>query len=283
MNDYICEYCNKIYKSNNSRINHYNLKHLDEYNEYKNNKKETKFNCDKCNKILSDRHSKYRHEKICNNIENLTNEVSELKKSLNLLLNNCKIHPKTLQKINKQLINNGTTNNTTNTNNGIINNNIINIIKFGDENLENILSEKEMINILKQKKLSLEESIKIVHFNDNRPEYKNIYITNLKNEFAYKFNGEKFISVYKDELITELIDNHFNYIEDTIDNYKNKISEKDFKVLQQFIDMMNDDETKFTHHELNKTYQNYKKYKIDSIKLLVFNNTDKNIIKVVYN
>jgi hypothetical protein len=33
--------------------------------------------------------------------------------------------------------------------------------------------------------------------------------------------------------------------------------------------MMNDDETKFTHHELNKTYQNYKKYKIDSIKLLL--------------
>ena len=45
---------------------------------------------------------------------------------------------------------------------------------------------------------------------------------------------------------------------------------------------MNDTETEFINHELNKTYQNYKKYKMESIKILIYNNTDKNIIKVIY-
>jgi hypothetical protein len=44
---------------------------------------------------------------------------------------------------------------------------------------------------------------------------------------------------------------------------------------------MNDEDTQFTNYEINKTYPNYRKYKIESIKLLIFNNTDKNIIKVI--
>jgi len=31
MEKYICKYCNKNYITNNSRINHYNYKHKDEY------------------------------------------------------------------------------------------------------------------------------------------------------------------------------------------------------------------------------------------------------------
>ena len=99
---------------------------------------------------------------------------------LSNILKECKIHPKTLQKINKNLINsnNNSNNITNNTNNGTINTiNTINIVKFGSEDLAAILSQTEILKILNRQKSSLEESIKLTHFNKKRPELKNIYIT----------------------------------------------------------------------------------------------------------
>ncbi len=180
-----------------------------------------------------------------------------------------------MQKINKQLINNGTINNNTT-------NNTINIIKFGSEDLKEIFTEKEILNILKNHKiLSLEESIRAIHCNDDRPEYKNIYITNLRNDYAYTFDGEKFVNVYKEAAISEMVNNHCDFIEETVETYKNKIPKEAYNILQKFINQMNDEDTQFTNYEINKTYPNYRKYKIESIKLLIFNNTDKNIIKVI--
>ena len=146
------------------------------------------------------------HEKICkitNNNENINTiieaKLDEFKNNiLDILQKNAKIHPKTLQKINKELnnnniINNITNNNTTNNNNTIntINNTTVNI-KFGNEKISNLLNEKEMLKIVNKCRYSVEESIKLVHFNDNRPEYKNILITNLRDNIAYIFDGNKF-------------------------------------------------------------------------------------------
>uniref|UniRef100_A0A6C0HW88 C2H2-type domain-containing protein n=1 Tax=viral metagenome TaxID=1070528 RepID=A0A6C0HW88_9ZZZZ len=289
MEIYKCNFCDKNYKSNSARTFHYNLKHKSEYIKFKENERENKtFTCEYCNNHFSSRQSKYNHKTKCklfnnksekttienvgnNNktIEKLENKVEQLEKTLNLILNNCKIHPKTLQKINKQLINNGTINNT------------INIIKFGDEKFEEILKEQDIFKLFKHKRLILEESIKAIHFNDERPEYKNIYITNLKSEFAYIYNGTKFIAVYKNEIIKDLIDNHMTFIEESMENYKTKISNEKYKELQKFIELMDDEETEFINNELKKTYENYKNYKIDKIKLLIYNNTDRNIIKVI--
>ncbi len=68
--------------------------------------------------------------------------------------------------------NNGSINNISNTNNGTIN-----IVKFGSEDISSILSQSEVLKILNRKLCSLEESIKLIHFNEKRPQLKNIYIT----------------------------------------------------------------------------------------------------------
>jgi uncharacterized protein YlzI (FlbEa/FlbD family) len=56
------------------------------------------------------------------------------------------------------------------------------------------------------------------------PEYKNIFITNLRDNNAYIFNGHKFVVISKDEVLDELITYHVNEIENNIDEYKNNIS-----------------------------------------------------------
>lgn len=86
---FICKFCKKEYTSINSRINHYKIKHLAEYNQYKIKKEETKLNCKKCNKLFSHRNSKNRHEKTCNNqtqIKDLQKTVKELTEKLNTII-----------------------------------------------------------------------------------------------------------------------------------------------------------------------------------------------------
>ena len=239
--------------------------------------------CEKCNINFTTRQAKSRHiNKSCKNkndiIDELKKENIEIKNTLNELLKLCKIHPKTLQKINKNLINNINTNNT---NNGTINN-TVNIVKFGSEDLASILSKSEIFKILNRKLASLEESIKLIHFNNDRPELKNIYITNLKDQYAYSYNGIKFTASLKTELLGELVDNHIENIEYSLEEYKNKLQPKTVEVLDKFIEKMNNDEDKFIDKEHCKKYPNYKSFNINKIKMMIYNESNKNVVSVIY-
>jgi hypothetical protein len=130
---------------------------------------------------------------------------------------------------------------------------------------------------------SLEESIKLIHFNDKRPELKNIYITNLKDKYAYIFNGSKFTAVLKNDVLGELVDNHFENIEFSVEEYKDKLNSKTIEVLDKFIDMINRDELEFTDKEHNTKYPNYKNFKVNQIKLMIYNESENrpNIVNVI--
>ena len=301
--EYICKYCSNIYKSNQSRSNHYRIYHKDKYtqnipilsSQIVNNipnissLKEDNNMCTKCKKQLSSYKNKWRHEKKCKNIikENTILELKEknleLTNKFDQLLKLFKIHPKTLHKINKQLINNTNINNTNNgsINNGTINN--INIVKFGSEDIASILSQSEILKILNRKMSSLEESIKLIHFNEKRPQLKNIYITNLKDQYAYTFDGSKFIAGLKQDILGELVDNHIENIEMSIEEYKEKLTSKTREVLDKFIDKLNDDDEEFTDKEHNKKYPSYKNFKVNQVKLMIYNESENrpNIINLI--
>ena len=53
--------------------------------------------------------------------------------------------------------------------------------------------------------------------------------------------------------------------------------------LEKFLDMLNDDCTTFTDNDNNRKYSNYKAYKINSIKLLLYNNSDKKKLDLLNN
>ena len=261
-----------------------------------------KYKCEYCNKIFASRYTKYVHKKkVCklknNNIELIDNnnniklellekENKEIKNSLielkDLILKNAKIHPKTLQKINNQLINNNT-NNTNNTTNNI-NNTIINntYVKFGSVAHSTVLSEAKILSILNRPYKSIEESIKLIHFNKNLPEYNNIMITNMKDNIAYTYNGNKFICVNKDELIDELIENHKDQIEVSYDEYKDKIREFTRKHVEAFFVDINN-ETEIYKDQYNKSYKHFKSYKMQDIKMLIYNLSDSKKLELLKN
>ena len=148
---------------------------------------------------------------------------------------------------------------------------------------QKVLNNKQIKLILNKQYQSLEESIKQIHFNDDLPEYSNFFITNMKDDLAYVFNGKEFISVRKNEMINELIDIHTKEINLSLEKNKNKINEKYVTRLEKFLDMLNDDDTSFTDNDNKRIYPSYKAYKINSIKLLIYNNSDKKKLDTLNN
>jgi hypothetical protein len=312
--DFHCKKCKKYYSSYQSLWIH-NKKFHNKNNNTNNNTNNTtdnttnnttdiitdkKYYCNKCNRDFINYQNRWKHEKICkqksaiinNKLEKIVNENIEIKKENSeiknmlkeLLEKNCKIHPKTLQKINKQLINNN------NTNNGIINNGPINngpvinntFVKFGNEQLSTLLKHKDMLKIINKQCLCIEESIKTVHFNKNLPEYNNIFITNMKDTIAYIFDGSRFILTSKDEVINNLYNNHLENIEQFLDEAE--IPENKYSKITKFLDILNDDEKCFIDgSNNNKKYSNYKAYKLIAIKNLIYNESDQKLLKKLNN
>ena len=285
-----CNYCDKEYKSSSARGVHYKLKHKQQYTCDKETNKTKKYICKYCNHVYSSRQSRHNHKKNCisikekNTYEELKIEINELKDKLNILLNKKKPVKNYNKDDNKQIINtnNASINNTTN--NGIVNNttnNIYNIINYGDENLNNILQSREMLKLLDEyKQRAIEESIKAVHFNTNRPEYKNIYITCLDNDIIYVYKDKEFIEASQKEIINKLINDHCNYIVKTIEDCKSDISNNDYNKIQEFINKIYFGNTEFKHHAFKEPFPTFRDYKIESVKLIIYKNTDKNKIKL---
>lgn len=292
MSDFKCNYCDKSYKSYASLNNHYSIKHRDVHKDAMDEKhNQVKiYKCSICNLQLNSRTTKYRHEQKCKQMMILEEEIKKnTQKSMETLMKEKDAKLESLAKENeiyrkmlmesRQNINNGTINN-----GPVVYNNTINIVKFGSEELKDIFTQDEKIKILNRKRSALEQSIEMLHLNKKKPEFKNIFITNLKDDYAYVYDGEKFIAAYKTEVLNDIIDNHSYNIETSMEEYKDKIAPKTYEVLQKFVDMMNDETTEFYAEPQNKKYDNYKEYKKDMIKLLIYNNTymDGNLINVVY-
>lgn len=297
--EHYCTICNKNYSSYKSLWNHNKLFHISQNSQkssiilnpssksLKNsqistnetNNSNIKLKCKYCNKLCSRSDNLNRHELKCkvklsyeaklkeenellkNELNNFKNDMMEMQKQLINVLNQNKIHPKTLNKINNNCNNNS--------NNKIINNTYV---KFDRVDISKVLSKKEIVGILNKKLQSLEEVIKLVHFNEKLPEYSNIYITNMRDNNAYVFNGTNFITVSKDEVINDLINNYSEEIELSFDTYKNKLSEHTVKRLEVFLEQLNSDD-KFVDSS-NKAYSNYKLYKVANIKRLIYDNSD---------
>ena len=105
----------------------------------------------------------------------------------------------------------------------------------------------------------------------------------MNNDIAYVFNGTQFISVRKNEMLNELIDTHIKEINLSLEKNKNKLNEQYVTRLEKFLDMLNDDDTKFTDHNNKRTYNSYKAYKINAIKLLIYNASDKKKLDLLNN
>ena len=239
--EYNCTFCDKIYKSPQSRCNHIRLYH--KHSETSNNKlnnhpiiniKLDLYQCKFCPKEFRHIQSRWRHEQKCKNIEldeikNLKDKVCELEKLVNHLNKN----PKIIQKINNGLINNGTINNF--------------IIPPGQENLKEILNENEKLAILNSGSNAHIKLTDLLYQKSDYEKFRNIYITNLSNNIGYIYDKkqQKFIVKTKKSILEDYGIERFSDIEEFYLDLGDKVDKFQLDRLKKMVhDYFNDNTIK---------------------------------------
>jgi hypothetical protein len=277
------------------------------------------FKCESCGTIYKYSQGLSKHKKICNT-KKMDNEIVKLQEEqkahieeqkkiieqqklvkeeqklvkLKLRLEKMeRLDSPTFNKVNKLLkersYKNNMMMNSMNTINTNSNNSYMNVVNYnnpifqlGTENISSILSLDEKKLILQQKDFSLDKMVEIVHCGANYHQFKNVVITNVKDEFAYTYNADAgfFIKSKMDDTINDLIKHRMKDIEEIYKELKDmdKILEKRFHhVIQSLIDQIRIENPidKYENPDTNETYKNMKTYKIESLKIFIYNNQDK--------
>lgn len=305
-----CKICNKIYSSYKSLWQHNKSFHpQSSTNSTTITQKSTivpdnisvmseqnkQLQCIYCNKKLSRIDSKTRHEKNCKHkdqqekkeeknddkikLEILKEEVNLKKEEIKLRKEEAKIlklklkqqkkenETPTISKINNIIINiNINTDNANQMNPGIYE-----IQKPIDFN--KIMSISRMKYIVKQGYGSLESYIEFLHCGKIN-QFKNIIITNLKNDIIYVFDSKtcQYIADVKRKVIKSLIENRMSDIENILGLISNEIDDKTKKIIKNFIKEMQDNK-KFINDGI--AYENYCEFMTEKIILLLYNNHKK--------
>ena len=245
---YTCELCDYVtqYKSNfkkHASTKKHRLKLLKTHklssdngvmntNEHKMNTNEHKMNtnehkvsksikksifCEFCNKSFNTPASKRRHEKYyCRENPDFIEKIITSKNTKIISLEKDKEElKKTNEKLEsekKELYKQVSTllekvGNTTNIHNNIILNN------YGNEDLSH-LTDKIKTEFIKLPYCAIPKMIEAIHFNDEKPENKNIVLPNKKENLIKVFEGDKWIYKNKNDTITDLVDSKYSIIDD---------------------------------------------------------------------
>ena len=286
-----CVHCNKCFYTKKDLFDHFNT--CEEYKEYLSKKKEGKYECKFCEKLLSSYKSLWRHYKICKE-KKQDDEVKESMTELVKLLNKkLEEKDKQLEKQNKQFekqnkqfekeiskrdnelekqltkrdkelekrdkhieelvkkagINNSTIN---------VQNNI-KLLSYSDTDRSH-LTDKDILKCLKHSNFCIPHLIEKIHFDANKPENHNVYISNLKNKYVMMYDGNKWECKDRDEQISNLMDDNEGVIEYKLEEW----IEKGLK----YPEMMRKFNRYIEKKDNNKVINKIK----DEIKLLLYNN-----------
>ena len=189
---YICEHCDKTY-STKSNLN----KHLKKCKE----------------KIIVDKE----YNDLKNLVKLLNEQLNEKTKSLEkeLEIKNKQLKEKDKQidakdkQINELIKKAGITTN--------IQNNI-KVLAYKNTDISH-LTNKDFLFCFNRSNMCIPSLIKKIHFNPEKPENHNVYISNIKNNFVMFYDGDKWVIKDRDESIQDLIDTNEFILEQKLEEW----------------------------------------------------------------
>ena len=218
---YICKYCDKIFKHQSSLCKH------------------IKYSC------------KENKDEGMKELARLMNEIKEQNKTKD---NQIELMQKQIDKLtNKLQIQNLNLQN--NTLNNIQNNFHIKLLNHNETDYSH-LSDKDYIFCMNENNFCVKKLIEKVHFNNKKPENKNIYISNIKSNYIMLYKNDKWQIVTRKEQIDNLYEYNEFVLEEWYENYKDK------------------------NNEMIKSFERYLKYKEDDE---VINRIKQDILLMLYN
>ena len=272
-----CDFCKKIFMIKQDLLIHYKIcKNYLEHDKTIDEKKtdDKQFKCDYCNFIFTRKDSLEKHldnrckvkkqqennkgqvifTQLLNKMDLLEQQNKEIKEQNNkILYENKKLK-------NNMIINENSDNNTINysTNNNTIGN-LINfqLVAFGKEDYKK-LTEKEYKYILNDGFKSVLEFVNQLHFDKNRPEYHNIYISNLRDNYVMVYDGTTWKLRNRKETIEKLYEDKKNMLVNKLKELINILPRSAINKFEKFLNNQQDNKIK--------------KGIIEQIKLLLHNN-----------
>lgn len=205
------------------------------------------YTCQFCEKQLSDKYGVQRHLKICktkkqqeqqeeDKFQIMINMMNELKKVTTDQMNQ-------IEELKKEI---STSNTKSNVVNNIINNqqnNInmnIHVNPYNDTDM-NFLSVEDKKYILNKGYKAVENLIKMIHFNKDKPENHNIYISNIKDKYVLIYGGDDLMRQESDKIIDDMYDERTKYLLDEFNSLKNELDAPTKKKFENFINEMDED------------------------------------------
>ena len=247
MAEYSCKLCNFNTKLKTNYTNHLATEKHKNNSISKNSISITKnikklYTCKYCEKSYSYKQSMHLHIKY-NCKKNNDEDLKELVRLINLKLDakdkQIEIQSKQIDTQNKQidkLMGKLEINGSFNTTN--IQNNIT-LLAYKDTDLSH-LTDKDYITSIKKVNFCVRNLIEKIHFNPEKPENMNIYISNLKNKYLMIYDGKNWNITNKKE-IDNLCEDKEMLIEDWIDKEQHKYPEVKDKFMRYINNKEDDD------------------------------------------
>jgi len=188
--------------------------------------------CKYCEKTYSRIDSLHRHNKNCKEkkkeeeakdsmdklVKILNDQLKEQKKELNKRDKELNKRDKQIKEQNKQieeLIKKAGINNNNITNN--IQNNI-KLLAYKDTDISNI-TNKNIRSCMNHSNMCVPYLIKMIHLDPNKPENHNVYISNLKNGYIMVYDGDKWDTLNREEIIENMINDRECLIQDRVEDW----------------------------------------------------------------
>lgn len=211
--------------------------------------------CGKCHKLFTTRQGRNKHLQQCTSdtIVNTNTRNGLIQQLATELLNACKDDNGNLIIQNVQNIITNNSNNTTNN----VQNNTITINGFGKEDLSHI-STPFMHTCVKRRDKGMVELVKKRHFDEDRPQNKNLRITNKKMPFIQTYHGEKWLYCKKDKILNELVENSYMMMQEHFDDHehelKSSMSNTMYECISEWLEKIRDQDKKVLESVLTDIY-----------------------------
>tara|TARA_Y100000813_G_scaffold56239_1_gene39469 strand:- start:155 stop:1087 length:933 start_codon:yes stop_codon:yes gene_type:complete len=221
---------------------------------------ENSYICEYCEKQFNFKQSYYRHMKTCKIKKEIDSEENEMNKIVEMLNEQLKDKDKKIDELIKKSGNTTTINYQQNQS---INNNF-KLLGYRNTDISH-LSDKDFISCISHSNFCIPHLIKKIHFDPEKPENHNIYISNIKNNYAMTYDGDKWNLSNRDDLINDILEEKEIIIEEKLEEWLEKG--------KQYPEIMK----KFTRYLEKKEHDVVLDKIKDEIKLVLFNN--RNLIK----
>ena len=204
------------------------------------------YTCENCGKV-------YKHKQsLCKHIKLSCNKDADVQELLKLLNSQLEQQNKELETKNKQI---EKLMSKLQINNNIIIQNNIQLLPYNNSDLSH-LTEQDYISCLKKVNFCVKQLIEKVHFNPNKPENMNIYISNIKNRYIMIYDGSNWTMKNKNTELMRLYEDKEIILEEWLE--ENKYPELKDKFIKYLNNKENDDTMNMIKEEIKLMMYNNK-------------------------